>query len=490
MAIGIYKITNNLNHHFYIGQSKNIQHRWVDHRTSFKKKHTHYTVLQKAFKKYGINNFTFEIIEECPVEKLNEKEIFYISTLKPEYNMTLGGAGTPGHEVTEKMKKYLSNCSKRQWNSYDEETKKKVLMRLTGPKIGSHRSEETKKILAERTKAFFIRNGGMSKEQKEKISISLSGKKRPNYGHFKPIIGVAKNGMIVRFDSIKFASFILGISDTNICHCLKGKQKNAGGFTWKYCSPETIQFWSREDVITSRSAVHPTKKDEDIVHATSKNRRCGVHDKGLIALARRSNTIKTIAAECIYSNDVVDIELGMNRHLSHKIDITKERGEIIAYYCLVELNNGGIQFCVKTKKDIENHRNKFSKAYNPDDQENIWNKNFDAMALKTCVIQALKLCPISIEALEAVSNEEYKDVISNDDYSEDYSIKDTIEEAVVVEPKKIEVTPNKTTTKSHNVQQPTFDGMQDMELTPDEESMADAAFEGYSGKTELGTDIF
>lgn len=152
--------------------------------------------------------------------------------------------------------------------------------------------------------------------------------------------------------------------------------------------------------------------------------------KGLIELARRSNTIKTIAAEPIHENDIFDIELGMNRHLSHKIDITKERGEIIGYYCLVELMNGGCQFTVSSKKDIEQHRDKFSKAYKKDDKTNVWNTNFDAMALKTQVIKTLKLCPISVEALDAVSKAEMDDVVAT---TEDFSVKDeTYEDAQVV----------------------------------------------------------
>lgn len=131
--------------------------------------------------------------------------------------------------------------------------------------------------------------------------------------------------------------------------------------------------------------------------------------KGLIALARRSNTIKTIACEPVYSNDIFTVQLGCDRRIDHRLDLSKDRGVIIGYYCLVELTNGGIQFAVKSVKDIEKHRNEFSKAYDPEDKNNVWNKNFDAMALKTCAIQALKLCPISIEALEAVRREELED---------------------------------------------------------------------------------
>lgn len=137
--------------------------------------------------------------------------------------------------------------------------------------------------------------------------------------------------------------------------------------------------------------------------------------KGLIALARRSNTIKTIAAECIYENDIFDCNLASGRSITHKMDIFKERGEVVGYYCLVELTNGGEQFAIMSKKDAEKFRDTYSKSYimAKDKTTQNWGKNFDAMALKTCVIKALKLCPISIEALEAVSREEQADTIDD-----------------------------------------------------------------------------
>lgn len=198
--------------------------------------------------------------------------------------------------------------------------------------------------------------------------------------------------------------------------------------------------------------------------------------KGLIALARRSNTIKTIAAEAIHENDIIDVELGMNRHLSHKIDITKERGEIIAYYCLVELVNGGVQFAIMSKKDIEKHRNKFSKAYDPKDPNNIWNKNFDAMALKTCVIQALKLCPISIEAMDAVSREERADI---KDVSEEveYTVTD-VEAKPSEEAPAIEIKPAASQQSAPQ---------EEMSLTPEEEAAANAAFDSIHEPPE---DVF
>ena len=205
--------------------------------------------------------------------------------------------------------------------------------------------------------------------------------------------------------------------------------------------------------------------------------------KGLISLARRSNTIKTIAAEPIHENDFFEVELGMGRKLSHKIDIMKERGEVIGYYCLVELCNGGSQFKVMSKKDIENHRDKFSKAYDPKDSGNIWNKNFDAMALKTVVIQALKLCPISIEAMDAVIRDERADLKDITDDIE-YTVSDEEPETPAIEEAP------KTETKEQpkpEPQQPSFDEMNSM--TPEEENLADQAFNAAQGN-ENPNDIF
>jgi recombination protein RecT len=143
--------------------------------------------------------------------------------------------------------------------------------------------------------------------------------------------------------------------------------------------------------------------------------------RGLIVLARRSQTIKTISAEIVYENDFIEVELGLKHSLTHKIDIRKERGEPIAYYCIVELVNGGVQFGIISKVDAEKHRDKYSKSYakKKEGEESVWDTNFDEMALKTIVIKVLKLCPLSIEALEAVSRAEREDMIdvTNDDYT-------------------------------------------------------------------------
>lgn len=90
--IGIYKITNTINNHSYIGQSRNITKRWRSHKESSQDctSDSYDYPLQRAFRKYGIDLFDFNIIEECSIEQLNEREAYWIDYFRPEYNQTIG----------------------------------------------------------------------------------------------------------------------------------------------------------------------------------------------------------------------------------------------------------------------------------------------------------------------------------------------------------------------------------------------------------------
>lgn len=91
---GIYKITNKLSGLCYIGQARDIRERWREHMkcglgidTPASNK------LYQAMKKDGIDNFTFELLEKCPVSQLDEKESFYINLYQSKeygYNSTSG----------------------------------------------------------------------------------------------------------------------------------------------------------------------------------------------------------------------------------------------------------------------------------------------------------------------------------------------------------------------------------------------------------------
>ena len=73
MSIGIYKIQNQINGKIYIGQSIHIEQRWKEHCQA-----PIHSLIAQAIHKYGKENFTFEIIEECSVDDLDKLEEQYI----------------------------------------------------------------------------------------------------------------------------------------------------------------------------------------------------------------------------------------------------------------------------------------------------------------------------------------------------------------------------------------------------------------------------
>ena len=86
---GIYKITNQCNGKIYIGQSKNIEERWKEHKRKMQVRNTQ---LYQAMRFFGIENFVFEIIEECSLDQLNEREQYYIhkyDSINKGYNMSI-----------------------------------------------------------------------------------------------------------------------------------------------------------------------------------------------------------------------------------------------------------------------------------------------------------------------------------------------------------------------------------------------------------------
>lgn len=95
--IGIYKITNLINGKVYIGQSINIEKRVKEHfyKAKCKKDVSYNSALHSAIRKYGEENFTWEVIAECSIDDIDELEKKYIkeyNSIVPEgYNILSGG---------------------------------------------------------------------------------------------------------------------------------------------------------------------------------------------------------------------------------------------------------------------------------------------------------------------------------------------------------------------------------------------------------------
>ena len=95
----IYKITNNINNKCYIGQTiKTPEERWKEHKQHAFGTHTNdiNKSLYKAMRKYGIENFSFEVLQNNieTYEQLDKAEIYWIdfyNSFIKGYNETFGG---------------------------------------------------------------------------------------------------------------------------------------------------------------------------------------------------------------------------------------------------------------------------------------------------------------------------------------------------------------------------------------------------------------
>lgn len=100
IVCGVYKLTNQLTQECYIGQSKNCAKRWSEHlrcacgASAASKSNA----LYDAMRRDGITNFSFELLEECEPEDLDEKEAFFISLYSAD---TLGYNSTSGNKRSE-----------------------------------------------------------------------------------------------------------------------------------------------------------------------------------------------------------------------------------------------------------------------------------------------------------------------------------------------------------------------------------------------------
>lgn len=286
--IGIYKIENLINGKVYIGQSIDIIKRWQSHKNCIEDK-----PLYRAFKKYGLKNFDFSVIEECSSDELNDKERFWISYYHSciydennwGYNLSYGGEGCS--IISLEQQKIILQL----WDEGKTTTQIAKIMNYSVPTITSHlknyksytlieRIERGKKahVFGKKVNVYDINGNLINKYEQlqlaaKDLKISYGSAKRIVKGihtescnHYiliyededqekvlrerlnninnkykskkKPIqqIDINTNEVIKDFSSIKEAALeILGKEKASlISACCKGQRKTAYGYRWRY----------------------------------------------------------------------------------------------------------------------------------------------------------------------------------------------------------------------------------------------------------------
>ena len=223
--IGIYKITNKINGKAYVGQSVNIETRWLKHR-----KDTHNHDLRNDINNYGLENFIFEVLELCELEQLNERERYWIkhyNTYEQGYNLTLGGdADTNPLNLDYDMvyEEYLKTNSMA-------ETAKKFNCSVTPVRNA-------------------VRQHGIDRSNEEKE---------------KPVEQIDPHTLevVATFSSISEAGRAIGISGGAISRVINGHGVSAAGYYWRLVGDTETKFkpiikqWKKQIIQCDRDTEEP-----------------------------------------------------------------------------------------------------------------------------------------------------------------------------------------------------------------------------------------
>lgn len=239
----IYKITNKINNKIYIGETTTtLVKRWRDHtRESFNNGHGYNYPIHAAIRKYGLENFNFEKIEECDDEARFSREHYYImfyNSLTPNgYNILACGTGSvkvPIEAIIE---------------SWDEGLSTKEI----GIKLGINRQ-----TVSEHLKANGISLEEIMKRHGEQTQKRCS----------MPVLQYDLNGNFIKEWPSTVSVNEFGYSQTMVSSVCRMEQITANGFIWKYKQDNTpIEKWV-ERVKNKKTAGRPKKpiKQLDINH--------------------------------------------------------------------------------------------------------------------------------------------------------------------------------------------------------------------------------
>lgn len=146
--------------------------------------------------------------------------------------------------------------------------------------------------------------------------------------------------------------------------------------------------------------------------------------RGFLDLARRSGQIVSLVSRAVYSKDVFEYEFGLTEKLTHKPSM-EDPGELVAVYAVAILKDGGHQFEVMSKKQVDKIRDSSQgKNHGP------WVTHYEEMAKKTVLRKLFKWLPCSVEMQKVVSLDEMQEQGRQDikaSASEEFDMSFTIE---------------------------------------------------------------
>jgi group I intron endonuclease len=251
--IGIYKITSPKNK-IYIGQSIDIEKRFSSYFKLSGKNKTQIKLF-RSFLKHGVDNHIFEIIEECDIKLLNERERYwqdFYNVLDKGLNCrlttSLDKSGTFSDESKLKMSKAWKN------RVVTEEHKRNISKSNTRPMLGKNHSKETIELISKNRKGKSSRLGAkLSEDSKLKIALKAKGRKASDETKLKMSIsrkGIKQNEDLknkralaqtkiilntitgIYYYGLDEASKSVSMNKSTLADKLRGKYKNNTNFIY------------------------------------------------------------------------------------------------------------------------------------------------------------------------------------------------------------------------------------------------------------------
>lgn len=249
----IYKITNTINKKVYIGQTMQAaQNRWSVHKSRAKNKNFS-THLYNGIRKYGIENFDFEIIEQCSDNNLDKRErywIQYYNSYIDGYNETIGG------QDSKRMFFYEDICSQLLKGIDKEEVAKhfhcdpKTVYNASMAILGKNPSEIKQENFDNIVKDLYVNKNYNMGQIQRKFGVSHDKVKRSlirsnvQIKNASESVITHKTKTVIQYDlddniigkylGVINASKATGVPRNSISNCVNGKGKTAYGYKWKY----------------------------------------------------------------------------------------------------------------------------------------------------------------------------------------------------------------------------------------------------------------
>ena len=126
--------------------------------------------------------------------------------------------------------------------------------------------------------------------------------------------------------------------------------------------------------------------------------------KGILTMARRSGALRRLDVHEVYKNDEFEYSYGLNGTLHHRPTLEKDRGPIICYYGFAEFTDGGYYYTVLTLDDIDSRKQRSASV--KAGRKSPWDTDPIAMSKKTVVRAMAPYLPLSVEAQDAIADDE------------------------------------------------------------------------------------